>query len=1269
MAYGLKYELKCTQKGSNDLYKLRLSFLDYVGDPVDRNIPGDSPLVLREDKTPVIRGTSLDFAIREGVDFEMDEFYTNNPKKIKAELYKATTLLWSGYNLPQQYNAPYIPAPVSINFTATDGLGLLKNEKYNQTGTNSQLAIIIYCIDKIGLALGYSTAINLFEASHNHDRSPLEQTFEDSSIYNGKDCLAVIEDILGKYDAEITQAEARWDITRSVDKKSTKMLYSTAGVYENTAAAAAVLDLGYPDTAGAEVWPIGRFERSLEPGAKSVTIKHDFGRKNSFLNNYEFWRYAGGQFTGWTQTGVFTLSQRIKDGKAYAFLAGYSNDASQGITQEIPVTNVAGEDFVFEIDFAPVGRAAGSGGGISTIMMTVRMVVAISDGVTTYYLKKTGTTPVLWEWTTTLTSISETVTASLISPVWNRIKIVTEELPVSGNLFIGLYRYYLNTEPRAGDSYSGIAFSTPLTYFLKDGELYPSSLETLAEFDNSTEPGDLGTIDLLSADAPDYANKGQLYDNITRLSDGTPTEGWHVLGEVTEYSQVIQLARALASNNRIARQKLTGTIKGNGIKFNSIIKHTYNSSREFELSEIKWDIYNNTYQVTLLELLAWSAEQITFTTELSDANTGEAKSGGSVIGVSISNDGGLLSILTADQLLAKLITVDGTGSALDADLLDGQHGSYYAPLAAPVFTDSLTIAGAYPFAYLKNTSYAKTEVEYMAEINFSDKNAEQLGYIGYASNANNDLKIANEQGAVKIHVGADVGALYISSAANAGFGFTSPLSKVSINGGLHVGGKSDAGDNNLAVDGTSLFTGVATFSADLGTASFSSGFAGAGWKMDEASGKYSLTVDNLSVREIFTAYELNINKINSINGAMIVSAGSAKCLTVEPYPPSGGVKIYFDEDNGNRPIPFVADDYIRAQIWTGRGTGSYKAKVQSVTHSATYGQAYIIMPAAISGTPYDGMDLVQIGNSNTATYPERQNMIYITASDTNNPYIDMLAGVNDGDFAGKQKLRIGNLTGITDATLGALSGYGLWSDNVYLSGKLVLPNAGMTNEGALSSSVRIYAGDTYANRATAPFNVTDDGSLTATGVAEIGTVAADQGGGVHANVAIMGPRIWENNYNGDGSGIEINTIGYNGGLTKYRSTNIGDGKGNLLFTANGPEHAAYINQGFQFYNLSQQSTPLNLTAPLPYLYICLDRASESTVNLPSSGLPGSGSAQMIFINHKYGTGLGANKYHVQGNGYKIIDAGTEVTSIDITEGHCKLLVWEPRGNSWYVVGT
>jgi len=43
--------------------------------------------------------------------------------------------------------------------------------------------------------------------------------------------------------------------------------------------------------------------------------------------------------------------------------------------------------------------------------------------------------------------------------------------------------------------------------------------------------------------------------------------------------------------------------------------------------------------------------------------------------------------------------------------------------------------------------------------------------------------------------------IFVKDGGNIGIGTTTPLAKLSINGGLHVGGDSDPGDNNLLVDG------------------------------------------------------------------------------------------------------------------------------------------------------------------------------------------------------------------------------------------------------------------------------------------------------------------------------------------------------------------------------------------------------------------------------------------------------------------------------------
>jgi hypothetical protein len=63
-----------------------------------------------------------------------------------------------------------------------------------------------------------------------------------------------------------------------------------------------------------------------------------------------------------------------------------------------------------------------------------------------------------------------------------------------------------------------------------------------------------------------------------------------------------------------------------------------------------------------------------------------------------------------------------------------------------------------------------------------------------------------------------------------------------------------------------------------------------------------------------------------------------------------------------------------------------------------------------------------------------------------------------------------------------------------------------------------------------------------------------------SNIALSGNQIWENAYNGDNSAMWINFKGYAGGLTKYRNTNVGDGRGHTLLSVIGGA-APYILAG------------------------------------------------------------------------------------------------------------
>jgi len=214
---------------------------------------------------------------------------------------------------------------------------------------------------------------------------------------------------------------------------------------------------------------------------------------------------------------------------------------------------------------------------------------------------------------------------------------------------------------------------------------------------------------------------------------------------------------------------------------------------------------------------------------------------------------------------------------------------------------------------------------------------------------------------------------------------------------------------------------------------YSSGFAGQGHMLKYEGGLSSLTIDNLTVRRKLSAYELEIREVSHVGGSLLLSVANG---TVVSYTGTGPYNLYFDIDGGANPVMFQTGDHVRAQIFSGRGIDYFDGSVTYV------GSDYITVTSILE--PWNGMKLIQDGNPTDA---DRQNMIYITASDDNNPYIDMLAGVTDGVFAGHQKCRIGNLSGINDPDFGGdLSGYGLYADNVYLKGSIqITAGAGWSN--------------------------------------------------------------------------------------------------------------------------------------------------------------------------------------------------------------------------------
>ena len=263
---------------------------------------------------------------------------------------------------------------------------------------------------------------------------------------------------------------------------------------------------------------------------------------------------------------------------------------------------------------------------------------------------------------------------------------------------------------------------------------------------------------------------------------------------------------------------------------------------------------------------------------------------------------------------------------------------------------------------------------------------------------------------------------------------------------------------NANIGGSLTVNGNTSISGFVGSPSYVSGFTGEGWRIDNtAKAEFS----SLSVRGLFRVNELEVNKIRSTNGSLFVTDS---IVIDELYRGVHEGQEYCNISQDGENVPFKVNDIIMCQVWDSTNN-SIKRIVQRVSYINTreeFHYATLYKYDTLEGSLDDlkeGDTIVRIGST---TDTNRQGLLYLTSSDSNSPYLDVLDGVTSNSFVGKTKVRLGKLDGITDPTFGALTGYGLYADNAYLKGKIV-SKAGLIggwNISERSISKSFYSGST-----------------------------------------------------------------------------------------------------------------------------------------------------------------------------------------------------------------
>lgn len=181
---------------------------------------------------------------------------------------------------------------------------------------------------------------------------------------------------------------------------------------------------------------------------------------------------------------------------------------------------------------------------------------------------------------------------------------------------------------------------------------------------------------------------------------------------------------------------------------------------------------------------------------------------------------------------------------------------------------------------------------------------------------------------------------------------------------------------------------------------FKTGFDGSGWKIwKRPNGKYRFEIDEMTIRGSLTVFELLVQKIRAVKGAMAITQGSGKIKEVVEQENRFVIRI---EDE----MSFMTDDYIKCQTFNGSGMKSYHVKI-------TVDIEYIYIDKSeferddngdILYKPEVGDEIVQFGNSSDTN---RQSAIYLHADESGYPAIDLMLGINSKDWSNCVKIRIG----------------------------------------------------------------------------------------------------------------------------------------------------------------------------------------------------------------------------------------------------------------------
>lgn len=188
--------------------------------------------------------------------------------------------------------------------------------------------------------------------------------------------------------------------------------------------------------------------------------------------------------------------------------------------------------------------------------------------------------------------------------------------------------------------------------------------------------------------------------------------------------------------------------------------------------------------------------------------------------------------------------------------------------------------------------------------------------------------------------------------------------------GIEIGWNESEGKPTASLSEDGILNAAAAILKEyISSPKFIPGFTGEGAKLykDEA-GNWTLECDIVTVRKMMKVFELIIQKIRSVNGALVISQSNSKVVEVTED------GEYYVLNFGDDQPTFQPHDLVRHQVFSGNEVEYYWVEIDRAEGSKVW-----ILKSEFNGVvPKQDDELVQMGNTQNVA---RQSLIYLSAEE------------------------------------------------------------------------------------------------------------------------------------------------------------------------------------------------------------------------------------------------------------------------------------------------